>query len=60
MSKIIKPFIFFIIRVSLFLVTIQPITRGCPKKKYPFHGVALMYCMKIESYFPLKWFQYFR
>ena len=41
-------------------VTIQPSRKEYHKKECSFSEVLLVNVMKIESYFPLKWFQYFR
>ena len=43
-----------------FIVTIQPSRKEYHKKECSFSEVLLVNVMKIESYFPLKWFQYFR
>ena len=42
------------------IVTIQPSRKEYHKKECSFSEVLLVNVMKIESYFPLKWFQYFR
>ena len=44
----------------IFIVTIQPSRKEYHKKECSFSEVLLVNVMKIESYFPLKWFQYFR
>lgn len=41
-------------------VTIHPSRKEYHKKECSFSEVLLVNVMKIESYFPLKWFQYFR
>lgn len=43
-----------------YFVTIQPSRKEYHKKECSFSEVLLVNVMKIESYFPLKWFQYFR
>ena len=43
-----------------YIVTIQPSRKEYHKKECSFSEVLLVNVMKIESYFPLKWFQYFR
>ena len=56
-------FIFFkdnVIKNCRKKVTIQPSRKEYHKKEYSFSEVLLVNVMKIESYFPLKWFQYFR
>ena len=42
------------------IVTIQPSRKEYHKKECSFSEVLLVNVMKIESYFPLKCFQYFR
>ena len=60
-----KGFLFFTFRKRMksylkYDVTIQPSRKEYHKKECSFSEVLLVNVMKIESYFPLKWFQYFR